>query len=99
MISSRVSVSGGRPTRRADRDGPRSIGRCCWSFMDMAFFRVAGGRGGPAAAGGGGGTPAGGRGAPAELPPEEAGIGAFLESQGGLAALSGCSRYQYQARR
>src|SRR2546422_374427 len=27
MISSRVSVSGGRPTRRADRDGPRSVSR------------------------------------------------------------------------
>src|SRR2546422_9909751 len=99
MISSRVSVSGGRPTRRADRDGPRSIGRCCWSFMDMAFFRVAGGRAGPAAAGGVGGTRAGGRGATAELPPEEAGIDRFRESEGGLASLTDCSRYEYQSRR
>src|SRR2546425_8581262 len=99
MISSRVSVSGGRPTRRADRDGPRSIGRCCWSSMDIAFFRMAGGRAGPAAAGRVGGTRAEGVAARADSPPEEAGIDGFRESEGGLASLTDCSRYEYQSRR
>src|SRR2546426_7630375 len=99
MISSRVSVSGGRPTRRADRDGPRSIGRCCWSSTGMAFFVGPRGRAGPAAAGAVGGTRAGGRGATAELPPEGAGIDGFRESDGGLASLTDCSRYEYQSRR